>query len=77
MNRTTAWIRADRGLIKVRLAYNPAFNTGAKAIGGRWRPDERVWLFPLDRIAEVEALLRRTTKWRSWPIPAARQVKAA
>jgi len=44
--------------VSVRAPYNDAFVRRAKTLGGRWRPAEKVWVFPVQREDEVRRLVQ-------------------
>ena len=50
-------IRKEGSNLAVETPYHPAFPSAAKAIGGRWDPDRRVWRFDLRDEERVRALL--------------------
>jgi hypothetical protein len=43
--------------LHVSAPYDPAFVAGAKKLGGRWNPEQRVWTVPLPARAQLRELM--------------------
>ena len=57
---------ADGGL-EVRSPYHPDFPAAARALGGRWRPSRRTWVFDGRDELAVGGLLARLFGWSPAP----------
>lgn len=50
---------SGRGRLNVESPYNATFVADVKRMGGKWKPDRKVWSVPGDQAAELEAALER------------------
>jgi hypothetical protein len=59
--RVRAYTRRDspHSQIAVQSVYHAKFPAEAKRLGGRWVPEEKLWVFPADQEERVRALCRR------------------
>lgn len=49
-------------VLLVDAPYDATFIAGAKRLGGRWSPEQRVWGVPLGQRAQLRVLLLETYK---------------
>ena len=58
---------AADGSLEVHSPYHPDFPAAARALGGRWRPSRRTWVFDGRDEAVVGDLLARLFGWSPAP----------
>lgn len=50
------------GFLAISSPYNKSFSEEMKGLRARWKPDEKVWVFPKEKRAEAEAAAARCYK---------------